>query len=162
MLIYQKRFYFCHKINNLNQPKMKKLSILFISMLTLGLSLTSCSNDDDDKGSIEGKWTPVKFGTIVEGKEYLVAIPNDGKCSEGTIEYGADGKFTDITYEFYDNKCEASTDKGTYTFVDNILSATYDGETEAEKVEVIELTKSSLKVKYIENETTIITLLERR
>jgi len=141
---------------------MKKLSILFVSVLTLGLAVTSCSSDDDDKGTIEGKWTPVKFGTVVEGKEILVAIPNDGKCSEDIIEYTADGKFTDLTYEFYDNKCEASTDKGTYTFVDNILSTTYEGETEAEKVEVIELSKSSLKIKYVEDDTTIITLLERR
>ena len=34
---------------------MKQLSILFLSVLTLRLSVVSC-DDNDDKPSIEGKW----------------------------------------------------------------------------------------------------------
>lgn len=147
---------------------MKKLSILFVSVLTLGLSLTSCSSDDDNNNaSIGGKWTPVKMGSILNGQEILVAIPNEGKCDSDVFEYTADGKFTDLSYEFSNNKCEASTDKGTWSLKDKVLSITYDGDTEVNKVEILELTKSSLKVKYTEkldenNDMIIITLFERK
>ncbi|KQO34697.1 hypothetical protein ASF10_03015 [Flavobacterium sp. Leaf82] len=146
---------------------MKKLSILFLSVLALGLASVSCSSDDDNSGSIEGKWTPVKMGSVVNGQEVLVNIPNDGKCDNNTIEYISGGKFTDIEYEFENNKCTPLTDKGTWTLKDNILSTIYDGETEVNTVEVLELTKSTLKVKYTEkidntNSLIMITLLERK
>lgn len=146
---------------------MKKLSILFLSVLTFGLSVTSCSSDDDNSGSIEGKWTPVKIGSVLNGQEILVNIPNDGKCDRNITEFTSDGKFNDIEYEFYNDKCNASTDKGTWSLKDNILTTIYDGDTEVNKVQVLELTKSTLKVKYLEstdpsNSIVMITLYERR
>lgn len=147
---------------------MKKLSILFLSVLTLGLAATSCSSDDDENNaSIEGKWTPVKMGSIVDGKELLVAIPNDGKCENDIIEYTADGKFSDTSYEFYNDKCNASTDKGTWTLKDKVLTTTYDGETDVYTEEVLEINNSSLKLKTTEkiddnNTMVLITLYERK
>jgi hypothetical protein len=146
---------------------MKKLSILFLSVLTLGLAVTSCSSDDDNGGSIEGKWTPVKMGSVVDGKELLVNIPNDGKCDTDVIEFTADGKFTEVSYEFSIDKCEASTDKGTWSLKDKVLSTTYDGDTDVYTEEVLEITKSSLKLKTTEkiddtNTMILITLYERK
>lgn len=146
---------------------MKKLSILFVSVLTLGLAVTSCSSDDDNSGSIEGKWAPVKMGTLINGQELLVAIPNEGKCDSDITEFKTDGKFTELSYEFYDNKCNSSTDNGTWTLKDKTLSTTYSGDTSAETFEVLELTKSTLKLKYTEkidnsNSMILITLFERR
>ncbi|MCD0468428.1 lipocalin family protein [Flavobacterium sp. JAS] len=146
---------------------MKKLSILFLSVLTFGFTVTSCNSDDDNSGSIEGKWTPVKMGSVLNGQEILVNIPNDGKCDNDIIEYTTDGKFTDLSYEFFDNKCTSSTDKGTWSLKDKVLSTTYDGDTEVNTVEVLELTKSTLKVKYTEkvdasNSVVMITLFERK
>lgn len=146
---------------------MKKLSILFLSVLTLGLAVTSCSSDDDNGGSIEGKWTPVKMGSVVNGQEVLVAIPNEGKCDSDIIEYTADGKFTDLYYEFNGTKCESFTDKGTWSLKDKVLSTTYDGDTDVYTEEVLELTKSSLKLKTTEkiddnNTMVLITLYERK
>ena len=145
---------------------MKKLSILFVSVLTLGLAVTSCSSDNDD-ASIVGKWTPVKMGSEVNGKEILVDIPKEGTCESDVTEYTADGKFTEISYESNDGECEASTDKGTYTYSGKTLSTKYDGDTTSESVEVLELSGSTLKVKYTEkiDATTnlvIITVLQRK
>lgn len=146
---------------------MKKLSILFASVLTLGLAVTSCSSDDDNNGSIEGKWAPVKMGSVVNGQEILVNIPNEGKCDSDIIEFTSDAKFTDITYEFNNNKCESSTDKGTWSLKDKTLTTIYDGDTESNAFEVLELTKSTLKLKYVEkiddtNSMITITLFERK
>ncbi|MGN7810063.1 lipocalin family protein [Flavobacterium johnsoniae] len=146
---------------------MKKLSILFVSVLTLGLAVTSCSSDDDNNGSIEGKWAPVKMGSVVNGQEILVNIPNEGKCDSDIIEFTSDAKFTDITYEFNNNKCESSTDKGTWSLKDKTLTTIYDGDTESNAFEVLELTKSTLKLKYVEkiddtNSMITITLFERK
>ncbi|OXA96305.1 lipocalin-like domain-containing protein [Flavobacterium hercynium] len=128
---------------------MKKLSILFVSVLTLGLAVTSCSSDDDD-ASIVGKWTPVKMGSVVNGKEILVDYPKEGTCDSDVTEFTADGKFTDISYESNEGKCEASTDKGSYTYKDKTLSTTYEGDTEVNSVEVTELSGSTLKIKLTE------------
>lgn len=146
---------------------MKKLSILFVSVLTLGLAVTSCSSDDDNNGSIEGKWAPVKMGSVVNGQEILVNIPNEGKCDSDIIEFTSDAKFTDITYEFNNNKCESSTDKGTWSLKDKTLTTIYNGDTESNAFEVLELTKSTLKLKYVEkiddtNSMITITLFERK
>jgi len=146
---------------------MKKLSILFVSVLTLGLAVVSCSSDDDNNASIEGKWTPVKMGSIVNGKELLVAIPKEGNCDSDITEYTADGKFNELSYEFYDNKCTASNDKGTWSLKDKILTTKYDDDTDVYTEEVLELTQSSLKLKTTEkiddtNTMVLITLYERK
>lgn len=147
---------------------MKKLSILFLSVLTLGLSVASCSSDDDNSSaSIEGKWTPVKMGSILDGKEILVNIPNEGKCDSDIIEFTADAKFTDLTYEYENSKCTSSTDKGTWSLKDKTLTTTYDGDTDLNTFEVTELTKSTLKLKHTEkidasNSLVMITLFERK
>ncbi|KQB38279.1 Lipocalin 4 domain containing protein [Flavobacterium aquidurense] len=164
----EKDFTFVNEfLTNKINKKMKKLSILFLSVLTLGLASVSCSSDDDNSGSIEGKWAPVKMGSVVNGQEVLVNIPNEGKCDSDYIEYTSGGKFTELEYEFQNNKCTPLTDKGTWTLKDKILSTTYDGETEVNTVEIMELNKSSLKVKYTEkiddtNSMIIITLFERK
>ena len=146
MLIYQKRFYFCHKINNLNPPKMKKLSILFVSVLTLGLALTSCNSDDDkDNGSIEGKWQISEAGVVLNGQEVLQPYVNDGGCPNEITEFKADGKFVDTYSESTDGKCTSYTEDGTWTKDGNKLNKKFGSETETS--EITELTGSKLKLK---------------
>lgn len=136
--------------------------------MALGLSMTSCSSDDkNSSGSIEGKWTPVKMGTILAGQEILSDIPNEGKCDSDIMEFIAGGKFTDLTYEFFNKKCTSSTDNGTWSLKDKTLTTTYDGDTEVNTFEVMELTKSTLKIKQTEkvdasNSVTLITLFSRK
>ncbi|PAM91983.1 hypothetical protein B4N84_24520 [Flavobacterium sp. IR1] len=134
---------------------MKKLSILFVSVLTLGLAVTSCSSDDDD-ASIVGKWELSQVGTIVNGKEVYGPIENEGGCAISTFEYAADGTFTDTYSEFEDNKCTPYTEKGKYVKDGNKLTLTYEGNTESDDAqEIIELSGSTLKLKETYSESGI-------
>lgn len=126
---------------------MKKLTVLFLSAMTLGLSVSSCSSDDDDKksASIEGKWEITKAGLIVGGQEALADYENEGGCTIPTMQYNADGKFIDITSEYWDSQCSTYQETGTYKKDGNTLTLKYDDD-EA-KLDILELTESTLKVK---------------
>ncbi|WP_264536191.1 lipocalin family protein [Flavobacterium sp. N1736] len=129
---------------------MKKLSILFVSVLTLGLAVTSCSSDDDDNGTIEGKWQLSEVGVVFNGTEALEPATNDG-CDNDVVEFKTDGKFVDSYSEFTDNKCTAYTQEGTWTKDGSTLTKKYASDDE-EKVEVAELTGSKLKLKFTYSE----------
>lgn len=124
---------------------MKKLSILFLSVLTLGLAATSCSSDDDE-GSIEGKWQLTEVGVIFNGQEALEPATNEG-CDNDIVEFKTDGKFVDSYSEFSNNKCTAYTQEGTWTKDGSKLTKKYASEDEDE-YEVAELTGSKLKINF--------------
>jgi len=125
---------------------MKKITILFLSVLTLGLSVTSCSNDDDDNGgSIEGKWELSQVGAVFNGQE-IVQDAENGDCSNETYEFLKDGKFTETYYEAVNGKCEAEVETGTYSKSGNTLKIKYTGDTEEESYET-EVSGNKLKLK---------------
>ena len=125
---------------------MKKLSILFLSVLTLGLATTSCSSDDDNGGSIEGKWQLTEVGVVFNGQEALEPATNEG-CDNDIVEFKTDGKFVDSYSEFSNDKCTAYTQEGTWTKDGSKLTKKYASEDE-EEYEVAELTGSKLKIKF--------------
>lgn len=125
---------------------MKKLSILFLSVLTLGLAATSCSSDDDNGGSIEGKWQLSEVGVVYNGQEALEPATNEG-CDNDIIEFKTDGKFVDSYSEFTNDKCTAYTQEGTWAKDGSKLTKKYASEDE-EEYEVAELTGSKLKIKF--------------
>lgn len=131
---------------------MKKLSILFLSVMTLGLSVASCSSDDDDNngGSIEGKWQLSEVGVFFNGEEALEPATNDG-CDNDIMEFKTDGKFIDSYSEFTNDKCTAYTQEGTWTKDGSTLTKKYASDDE-EKLEVAELTGSKLKLKFTYSE----------
>jgi len=110
---------------------MKKITILFLSVLTLGLSVASCSSDDDNDGSasIEGKWELSKQGYIVGGQEALEDVKN-GSCSNDTYEFTNDGKFKYTEYSNNEGKCEAEASNGTWTKNGNTLKIKFTGDDE--------------------------------
>ncbi|MEL1253354.1 lipocalin family protein [Flavobacterium sp. DGU38] len=126
---------------------MKKITILFLSVLTLGLSVSSCSNDDDNGGSasIEGKWELSEEGAIVGGKEVLVDAEN-GSCSNDTYEFTNDGKFKLTEYYSNDGKCEPEAYNGTWTKNGNTLTIKFTGETQGETYQT-ELSGNKIKLK---------------
>ena len=129
---------------------MKKLSILFLSVLALGLSVSSCNSDDDNggvSGSIEGKWEASEFGVIVNGKETLQPVVEPGGCAKSITEFSKDGKFIDTYSEYANSKCSSYTDNGTYTVSEGKLKLKYEGETEEDVSEIVELTATKLKTK---------------
>ncbi|MBL0735656.1 lipocalin family protein [Flavobacterium sp. GN10] len=140
---------------------MKKLSIFFVSVLALGLTTVSCSSDDD-KASIEGKWEASQEGTIVDGKEIMAPIVNEGGCSKGFLEIQAGGKVIDHYSEYSNSKCEDYNDNGTWTRTDNKITFKY-GTDSGDTGEILVLDKNTLKIKYTytyNNEVSEIYIIE--
>ncbi|MDQ6527984.1 lipocalin family protein [Flavobacterium sp. LHD-85] len=139
---------------------MKKLSIFFVSVLALGLSV-ACSSDDDN-ASIEGKWEAYQDGTIVNGKETLAPITSEGGCSKGFLEIQAGGKVIDHYSSYSNSKCEDHTDNGTWTRTDNKITFQY-GDDSQDTGEILVLDKNTLKIKYTytyNNEVSEIYIIE--
>ena len=127
---------------------MKKITILFLSVLTLGLSVASCSNDDDNDGgsaSIEGKWELSQEGAIVGDKEMLVDAEN-GSCDNDTYEFTNDGKFKLTEYYSNEGNCEAETENGTWTKNGNTLTIKYTGDSEGDTYQT-EISGNKIKLK---------------
>lgn len=131
---------------------MKKNYILFLFVATLGLAISSCSNNDDDNSSIESTWEITHEGVIVNGKETLVPVDNEGGCEKGSITYLNNGTFTETYSEFNDDsKCVTFTENGTWSKKGNSLTLRYtneEGDSYDAEGEIVELNKSTLKVKY--------------
>ncbi|TDO78013.1 lipocalin-like protein [Flavobacterium chryseum] len=139
---------------------MKKLSILFLSVLALGLSTSSCSSDDDNEGTLEGKWELTEVGVGYDGKEAVGPVQNEGGCKTEIAEYLQDGKFTDTYSEYTNDKCNTSSETGTWTKDGSKITRKYTGDDETEVLEVLELTGSRLKTKitYTESGVTLSTI----
>jgi len=141
---------------------MKKITILFLSVLTLGLSVASCSSDDDNGGasaSIEGKWELIKEGTILNSKEELVDVEN-GNCGGHVTEYLTNGSFNEQYFE--GSECESSTEKGTYSIKDKTLNLKYEGSTSDDSAEILELNGSTLKLKFTDGNFVYIEVHKRK
>lgn len=125
---------------------MKKFTVLFVSVLTIGLTFSSCSKDDDDAGSLEGKWNFSKEGAVAGGQEILVDYSgNEAGCTKDYTTFSADGTVTDVDYDSFDTPCEVFTDNGTWVRTNNTITITSGGETFS--AEILNLTSSELKVK---------------
>ena len=121
---------------------MKKISklrttIILAVVLIVGV-FTSCNNDDDNAPSIVGVWLETSSTT----EEFINDVSN-GIMDETIADtenftrltFNADGTFTNFFSESFNGTVSTSTETGTYTVSDNILSVTYDGETEVEEAE---------------------------
>lgn len=126
---------------------MKKLSILFLSVVTLGLSVSSCSSDDNDSASIEGKWQLTEEGAILNGQEILQPVTNEGGCNSETYEYLENGTVINTYSEFYNSKCTEFTDNGTWSKDGNNLTEKYEGDSTGDTYEIAKLSGSQLKLK---------------
>nr|WP_294781218.1 lipocalin family protein [uncultured Flavobacterium sp.] len=133
---------------------MNKLSILFVSVMTLGLSVTSCSSDDDKGGSIQGKWELTEVGVLFSGKETLEPATNQG-CANDIVEFTADGKLVDTYAEFYNNKCNSYSEDGTWTKDGNKLVKKYGSDTEEYEIKELSENKLKLVITYTEGGVSI-------
>ena len=135
---------------------MKKLSILFLSVMTLGLSISSCSKDDN-QAAFEGKWELTSTGFIVNGKENLEPVTNQGGCNSEVFEYLANGTFTNTYSEFSNSKCTNYTEEGTWSRNGNTLTEKFNGDSTGDVYEITNLTSTELKLKetYTQSGTTV-------
>lgn len=126
---------------------MKRLSILFLSILTIGLSISSCSKDDDNEASLEGKWVLTQEGAVFNGKEILQPVENEGGCDSETYQYLNNGTVINTYSEFLNSKCNNETENGTWSRNGNKLTEKFQGESEGTVYEIADLTGSQLKLK---------------
>jgi len=141
---------------------MKKITILFLSVLTLGLSVASCSSDDDNDGgsaSIEGKWQVSLEG---ETLATLEAPEDEGSCGTDIIEFSKGGAFT-VTGLYYSNsKCNPYSEKGTWSKKDQTITIKHSEGEDTNELTIVELTASTLKVKEVDEEGTWYTVFVKK
>ena len=135
---------------NLNHIIMKKISILFISLLALTFS--SCSDDNDSSlaTTIDGKWNFNKMSVTVNNvtSPELDYEGNEPGCMKDYIEFVEGGILKEGDYS--GSNCVLNTSSGTWSKSGNTITITSDGITIP--VEVVNLTSSILIVKYSETE----------
>lgn len=142
------------KVNRSRKMKTIILLVVFATILS-----TSCKSDDDGgEPSIVGTWLEASSST-----EEFTNNVSDGITTETIdadnfirITFNADGTFSDFSsYSYTVNGeviIETSTDSGTYSVSGNVLSFTYDGDTDTETVEFT-LSATQLSFDYVEEFT---------
>jgi hypothetical protein len=130
---------------------MKKLGILFVSALALGMSFVSCNKDDENETSIEGKWTETNYSYSSDGGKTFKneVAQNEPGCGKDYLEFASGSIFNSVSYET--DKCVEYKTKGTWSKNGNTITVTNDGETETATIE--ELNNSTLKIKSTSSET---------
>lgn len=125
---------------------MKKLCLLFVSVLTLGI--TSCSNDDDSStsASLEGKWEYFEEGVGGNGQELLTPYDHTAGCSKDFAIITA----TTVTDHSFDMEgtpaaCTEETFSTPYTRNGDTLTITMG--TESYNAQIVQLDGSTLKIK---------------
>ena len=128
---------------------MKKLVVLFLSVLTSGLLLTSCSDDDGDSGSIEGKWEFYQEGFSFGGAEQLELYEHTAGCEKDFIDLKSGGNYEEVTYFNNGESCQDDIGTGTWSRSGNTISITFDGETFDGTI--VTLNNTTLKVSITED-----------
>ena len=142
---------------------MKKLVILFLSVLSSGLLLTSCSDDDGDEASINGKWEFYQTGFAFGGQEELELYEHAAGCEKDYLEFLGGGVLNDVSYFNNGESCEEFSDQGTWSKSGNTLTVTYDGESFT--ATIVTLDSTTLKISITEDfegtPITVIAVLKR-
>ena len=122
---------------------MKKLKFA-MAVLVAGLTMVSCSGDDDNgsSASLEGKWIPIKEGVSAGGQEQFLDYEHAEGCDQDYIEFLSGGTVNDVYY--YGSECTEEVDEGTWVREGNTITTTYGGD--AYSAEIINLSDTELKV----------------
>lgn len=118
---------------------MKKFGVLLL-MLIGAVAFTACSDDDDDNGTIVGKWKytgsiakEVKTDNILVTAAITEELTETG--SDSVVEFKSDGKVyyddnTSASYEYSNGKLTVSYGSYSYvssvTVVGDLMTATID------------------------------------
>jgi len=135
---------------------MKKIKIGLLSLAIM--MFAGCSEDDEGSSAdpaLEAKWELQKIGKIdEEGTENLSEYENPSGCDSSSFELLDDGSTKCLSY----NKPEGSEEcvegvvAGTwYEEEDGTFTMTFPGDYKR-TYEVLELTTSSLKIKFVKDE----------
>jgi len=135
---------------------MKRIARLFVSVLTLGLLLTSCNEDDSvgqlPKASLSGKWKYYKQGAVVGGVEVLSEYDgNEPGCPKDYIQFNENGAYGDAHYDSSDIPCEQIMEFATWDGTGNTIVIDYGASSET--LEILALTEYKLKVRHTDDGT---------
>lgn len=124
---------------------MKNLKIVLFSVLTMGLVLTSCSDDDnkgnDTSANLEGKWEFTREADVIDGQEEWADYEHMAGCTKDYIEVTA----TVVKDFIYDGaECTETVYEDAYVRNGNMI--VMDGV----QMEILELTSTKLKIKSTE------------
>ncbi|ESU22593.1 hypothetical protein FEDK69T_18460 [Flavobacterium enshiense DK69] len=143
---------------------MKKINILFVSALTLGLSFASCNNDDNGGSSsstpsLEGKWIIAKQGMVMDGQESLTNHQNECSTKKDFMELKSGGIIKDV---YYPEDCTADITNGSWSKNGNNVTISFEGE-DPFTAQIVTLNETNLKVKFIDAETqmTLVAVFNR-
>ena len=121
---------------------MKKFALLFVAVLTAGL--TSCSKDDDNaQASLVGKWEYSKEGVSVNGIEQLENYDHSTGCDK---DFSMITATAIIDHTFEGSGCTEFLDNYTYTRSGNTITVT-DDEGGVQPFQILQLDNSTLKTK---------------
>jgi len=127
---------------------MKKLLILFLSIATSGLLLTSCS-DDDESASINGKWEFYQTGFSFGGQEELELYEHAEGCNKDYLEFLSGGVLNEVSYFNAGEGCEESSEQSLWSKNGNTLTVTIGGE--SQDATILTLDATTLKIAITED-----------
>lgn len=140
---------------------MKKLKLAVFTFVAASLTLVSCSDDDNKTtASIEGRWTPTKTITIVNGNQTVTNYDgNETGCDKDYREFLAGGAYRYVIYyRNTTNDCTEDALVSTYnksdstlTIVDSDPDNTMVSPPDAGTYEITKLTGSELRLKSTAN-----------
>ncbi|HRB71015.1 lipocalin family protein [Flavobacterium sp. WV_118_3] len=139
--------------------KLKNLSV-FAAVLFLGLS--SCSKDNDDTqevaAPVEGTWQFTKEGTITNNQEIINDYQHTTGCTKDYLEIFPANIIKD---HYFDNpNCQETIDTGAWTRNNNALTFVYQNGTTV-NAEIMQLTNTTLKLKFVLSGNTNLVVLTR-
>lgn len=128
---------------------MKNRMHLFAFIMTGGLFIVSC-NDDDNQGEtlapLTGKWNFSKVGTTTAGVETLIDAPqNETNCNKDYIDLKIDNTVVEGDYDSTIDPCALFTDNGIYSRSHNNVTRVVNGITTVQ--DIVNLTLNELKLK---------------
>lgn len=132
---------------------MKKFSTIITSLLLAGMTLTSCSSDDNNNSpskSVVGKWNfisqkEMEDGQVIYDGPYL---DHESGCPLDYLEFFDNGSAVDGTYDKVDNICELDTDFTNYSTNGDLLTINNGSETIT--AQILEASDSTLVLKLSE------------
>jgi Lipocalin-like domain len=138
---------------------MKKIVLVFISMISIGLTTVSCDKDDDKETSIEGKWIVSQEGEKVNGQEALLPHTHATGCEKDYTLFNADGTAKDYDFTKVGTNCESKLTSYTYSRNGDQLKVNFgSGE---QTGTIVNLTDSELKVSVTDDDGTSIVVFTK-
>lgn len=141
---------------------MTKLKNLFLTLPVMIFSLYSCSKSDPTPETVavalEGKWQYTKTGTITNNQEVLTDYQHASGCTKDYIEIQAGGVIK--SHEFDNPNCQETINTGTWTRNNNSITVTYPSQPTLNG-EILELTNTTLKTKFMNPGITDVEVLTR-